>query len=358
MIGIYLGFGNWSLMIMDLLIFDMDGVLIDVTKSYRKTIQRTIQIYLETCLGLQRKRGDWITNEEISLFKSAGGFNNDWELTYGILLYLISLSNLPLPSKRKRFSSVKEIIPYLKAKSLRSHGRIVFRRKRKHLLAFLEKVKSAGRGLKGIRRISGGSREGWVYGTGDLDQENLVKRVFQEIYLGATFSAHYHLPRLFHRGKGFYLKERVLISKKILAFLRKKVRMGIASGRPRFEAELALKRFHLRPYFDSVITLDDCEPEEKRILNSIGRKINLSKPHPYSILRVVQEIGIPNPYCVYVGDVVDDMLAVQAAKKNLSILAVGFLAGHRDKRAGKISLIKSGADLVIEKPKQLLRLVS
>jgi HAD superfamily phosphatase len=343
---------------LDILIFDMDGVLIDVTKSYRKTIQRTIQVYLETCLGFQRKRGDWITNEEISLFKSAGGFNNDWELTSGILLYLLSLSNFPFPVKRKKFSSVKEIIPYLKTKSLRSHGKIVFRRKRKHLLAFLEKIKSAGGGLKGIRRISGVSREGWVYGTGDLDQENLVKRIFQEIYLGAKFSAHYHLPRLSYSGKDFYLKEKVLISKKILAFLRKKVRMGIASGRPRFEAELALKRFHLHPYFDSVMTLDDCEAEEKRILASMGKKINLSKPHPYSILRVVQEIGIPNPHCVYVGDVVDDMLAARAAKKNLSILAVGFLAGHRDKKNGKISLIKSGADLVIEKPSQLLRLVS
>ncbi len=42
---------------MNVLIFDMDGVLIDVSRSYRKTIQRTIQIYLETCLGFPRSRG-------------------------------------------------------------------------------------------------------------------------------------------------------------------------------------------------------------------------------------------------------------------------------------------------------------
>ncbi len=77
---------------MDVLIFDMDGVLIDVSGSYRKTIQRTIQIYLETCLGFARNRGSWITNEEISLFKSAGGFNNDWDLTSGLLLFLLSTS--------------------------------------------------------------------------------------------------------------------------------------------------------------------------------------------------------------------------------------------------------------------------
>ena len=38
--------------LMDVLIFDMDGVLIDVSKSYRRTIQKTVQIYFEHCLGI------------------------------------------------------------------------------------------------------------------------------------------------------------------------------------------------------------------------------------------------------------------------------------------------------------------
>jgi len=345
-------------MSLDILIFDMDGVLIDVSKSYRKTIQKTVQIYMETCLGFKRIRGDWITNEEISLFKSAGGFNNDWDLTSGLLLYLLSISGFPPLPKRKRFSSVQEIGPYLKTKSSMIHRKTSIRLKRAHLLSFLKKVKISGGGLRGVRRVLGTSWEGWVYRLGDIDQENLIKRIFQEIYLGEKFADRYHLSPFFYKGKGFHLQEKLLIPEKILSTLRKKFRMGIASGRPRFEAELALKRFHLHPYFDSVMTLDDCEAEEKRILISMREKINLSKPHPYSILRTVEEIGIPDPQCGYVGDVVDDMLAAQAAKKNLSILAIGFLAGHRDKKAGKTSLIRAGADLVIETPKQLLRLVS
>ena len=95
---------------MDILIFDMDGVLIDVSKSYRKTIRRTIQIYLEYCLGVERGRRSWITHKEISLFKSVGGFNNDWDLTSGLLLYLLSTSGIsPLP-KRKKFSSIPEVV--------------------------------------------------------------------------------------------------------------------------------------------------------------------------------------------------------------------------------------------------------
>jgi HAD superfamily phosphatase len=343
---------------MDILIFDMDGVLIDVSKSYRKTIQRTIQIYLEICLGLKRNRGDWVTNEEISLFKSAGGFNNDWDLTSGLLLYLLSISGISPLQKLKRFSSLQEVVTYLRTRSSIPHRKITYQLKRNGLLSFLEKVKSSGGGLRGVRRILGNSLDGWVYRSGNLEKENLIKRIFQEVYLGDKFAGHYHLAPLFYRGKGFYQKEKILIPVSVLASLREKVKMGIASGRPRFEAELALNRFRLRPYFNSVITLDECEEEQNRIFRSIRKKIKCSKPNPYSILKTVQEIGISNPRCGYVGDVVDDMVAARAAKRDLSILAIGFVSGRTDRKAMKDSLIRAGADLIIESPRQLLGLVS
>jgi len=342
---------------MDLLIFDMDGVLIDVSKSYRKTIQRTVRIYLETCLGFERNREDWVTNQEISLLKSAGGFNSDWDVTSGLLLYLLSISGIPPRSIRKKLSSIQEIVNYLKTNSptARMKSPTV---NRKHVFAFSEKVRTAGGGLRGIRRILGNSWEGWVYRTGNLDRENLIERIFQEIYLGKQFTSHYSLPRLFYNGEGLYLQEKLLLPERILSSLRKKLKMGIASGRLRFEAELGLKRFRLYPYFESVVTLDECEEEEKRIFRSIGKQMKCSKPHPYSILRVVREIGIRNPRCGYVGDVVDDMVAARAAGRYLSILAIGFVGGHPNRKAAKESLFRAGADLVIQDPKELLRLIS
>ena len=43
-------------------LFDMDGVLVDVCRSYRLTIKRTVE------------------------YKNRGGFNNDWDLTEAILM--------------------------------------------------------------------------------------------------------------------------------------------------------------------------------------------------------------------------------------------------------------------------------
>jgi HAD superfamily hydrolase (TIGR01548 family) len=338
---------------MDLLIFDMDGVLIDVSRSYRKTIQQTIHIYLERCLGLKTDR---VSNEDISLFKSAGGFNNDWELTSGFLLYLLSISKvLPLP-KKKKFLDLDATVLYLRQQRSHLHQTGPLTHKRKTLAQFLDQVKRSGGGLKGVRSVLGRKWDGWVYHSGDLAQENLVKRIFQEIYLGDKFASHYRLPPLFYKDKGLYRREKPLIGKEILSSLRRRMKLGIATGRPKFEAELALKQFRFAPFFDSIITLDECEKEEARLLMATGKKVKLTKPHPYSILRVIKEIGISNPQCGYVGDVVDDMMAAKAARKESNMLAIGFLGNPPHRREREKSLLQAGADLLIKTPDDLLRL--
>lgn len=337
---------------MDLLIFDMDGVLIDVSLSYRKTIQQTIHIYLSQCLGL---KADLVSPEEIGLFKSAGGFNNDWDLTAGFLHYLLSISQVPPLPKQKNLPSLNALVLSLRQSLSDFRQRKPIQIDRSHLSSFIEQVKASGGGVKGVQAVLQGQWNGWIYCSGHLDRENLIQRIFQEIYLGKKFSSHYHLQPLFYRGNGLYLREKLLISKGILSLLRKKMKLGIASGRPRFEAELALKRFRITRYFDSLVTLDECEEEEKRILKANGKKVRLTKPHPYPILRVIQEIGHPNPQCGYVGDVVDDMIAAKAAQKEWNIQAIGFVSGSKNRREARETLSRAGADLIMTSPSDLLR---
>jgi len=59
----------------DGLFFDMDGVLVDVTNSYRVAIARTVAHFL----------GRPISQEVIQAYKDRGGFNDDWRLTATIL---------------------------------------------------------------------------------------------------------------------------------------------------------------------------------------------------------------------------------------------------------------------------------
>src|SRR6202162_814231 len=69
------------------LVFDMDGVLVDVTDSYRETIVRTVEHF----------SGQTISRDTIQDYKNQGGWNNDWALSQKICHDLgvdISYSNI------------------------------------------------------------------------------------------------------------------------------------------------------------------------------------------------------------------------------------------------------------------------
>jgi HAD superfamily phosphatase len=57
-----------------MIVFDMDGVLVDVSDSYRETICQTVQHFT----------GRPITRELVQEYKNRGGLNNDWLLSQTI----------------------------------------------------------------------------------------------------------------------------------------------------------------------------------------------------------------------------------------------------------------------------------
>ncbi len=58
-----------------LLVFDMDGVLVDVTASYRETIRQTVRYFTGRDVG----------NETIQDLKNLGGWNDDWAVAQRIV---------------------------------------------------------------------------------------------------------------------------------------------------------------------------------------------------------------------------------------------------------------------------------
>ncbi len=57
------------------LVFDMDGVLVDVTESYREAIAQTVAHFT----------GARISNDRIQDYKNSGGWNDDWQLSHHIV---------------------------------------------------------------------------------------------------------------------------------------------------------------------------------------------------------------------------------------------------------------------------------
>ncbi|HSU33869.1 MAG TPA: HAD hydrolase-like protein [Bryobacteraceae bacterium] len=59
----------------DVIVFDMDGVLVEVTASYREAIRETVQHFT----------GELVSHDLIQDFKNAGGWNNDWLLSHRLI---------------------------------------------------------------------------------------------------------------------------------------------------------------------------------------------------------------------------------------------------------------------------------
>jgi len=57
------------------ILFDMDGVLVDVSRSYRHAIEETARHFI----------GREVVPGTVQRYKDAGGFNDDWRLTHTII---------------------------------------------------------------------------------------------------------------------------------------------------------------------------------------------------------------------------------------------------------------------------------
>jgi HAD superfamily phosphatase len=64
------------------LVFDMDGVLVDVTESYREAIRQTVRHFT----------GQDIGNERIQELKNAGGWTNDWAVAHKFIHDFVAVS--------------------------------------------------------------------------------------------------------------------------------------------------------------------------------------------------------------------------------------------------------------------------
>ncbi|UCD71501.1 MAG: HAD family hydrolase [Syntrophobacterales bacterium] len=332
----------------EIVIFDMDGVLIDVSKSYRESIKRTVALYLKRALGLKGYETSLVSDADIVTFKEIGGLNNDWDVTTGLLYYFISLLEGEEPQDAHTMGSMDEVISFLRKNRGRIRGGVRDIIEKKDIPRFQQHTKRLGTGLEAIKRALNSRKTRFIFGTGDLKVDNLVKRIFQEIYLGPHFKTIYHVPPRFYSGRGFFERERLMVKRGSLSILSKRVKMGIASGRPKAEAILGLKKFGIKQYFRSLVTLEDCEAEQERIFTLKGKRMNLFKPNPFSIIKAVGQISQGRVRCAYVGDIPDDIEAANRAKREIDIIAMGCLGSHMDKDRARKRFLEMGADLIIE----------
>lgn len=148
--------------------------------------------------------------------------------------------------------------------------------------------------------------------------EELFKKVFLD------YDTAYNKDVSFKSGIFAGLKE-------VLDKLKKRgIRLAIASNKPDYAAKSVVSSLYGDGYFVHVS----------------GHRENAPlKPDPSMVFEILNEQGVSNDECLYIGDTSVDM----KTGKNAGIFTVGVLWGFRDRD----ELSANGADLIIEKPDEL-----
>jgi len=344
----------------DVLVFDIDGVLIDVSESYRNATRRTVQLYLEACLGLPPCDGDLVSHEDVAAFKLVGGFNNDWDLTTAILKYFLTwLDPQPVAHHLPPETNSAEVMRFLREAGTHIDTTVEAMRQQKDILSFTRMLKTVGGGLDAVWKVLGEQNDHLLFARGNLRHTHLVQRIFQELYLGeAYFSREYGEAPLIYNGPGLIQQERLIVSPQVLTELGKRVSLGIATGRPRNEAIYALETANVLNRFRSLVALEDKEQAEQKLFEGTGQRVSLDKPHPFTLLEAVRRITAEHVRCAYIGDTPDDVRAANAAKEEMDFISIGCLSMAREKESLRMEFERVRADIIVNHSDELLKLIA
>ncbi|AOW80783.1 HAD family hydrolase [Halodesulfurarchaeum formicicum] len=288
----------------DAVVLDIDGVLVDVSNSYRRAIVRSVEILV----------GETIPRAEVQSFKDAGGFNNDWVLSDAVALFVLA----------------------------RDQGLD------QDVAQFTEHVAEQGGGLDGAKAVvrdTLGDASTAVFEAWDPDR---LRDVFQQLYLGPSgyrdleggepdlyegSTADLELP-----PAGFMADEPILIEPATIETLTANFEIGVVTGRPRAEAHLALDRVGLSVSADRLYAMEDWT----------------GKPDPTALIQVAERTGAET--LAFAGDTRDDVrTAVNATERDRrrEYYGIGVLTGGLAGASGRAAFESVGAAAVVETVNEL-----
>jgi phosphoglycolate phosphatase-like HAD superfamily hydrolase len=271
----------------DYIIFDIDGVLIDVKKSYNEAIKNTVQFVVRNLIKKDLK--DLITDQIILKFRKTGGFNNDTDTSYAIILALLSYQDLQNANLEKFLIDVAEHADETGIDSVEKY------------IKKLTSNKTFPNYLKNIDKILD-----YLNYPGKVG-DSIVSTVFDEFFYGQElFLKRYKIKSKYYFGKPLIENDRIVITDNTIRKLIEKFNSKIAmvSGRSKIAAAYALdNKFYLLNEKNSIFL----EDEERKF----------AKPNPYGLKKVINKINTRNDI-LYCGDSVEDLIMARRAEEELN----------------------------------------
>ena len=295
----------------DSIIFDCDGVLIDVTTSYDTTINKTISYVLKEIADITVDTP--LTNEILLKFKSTGGFNDEIDITYsGVLCYIAG--------KKLKKNPTELILDVLNNADDTGIA---------YIEDFLDKIDIDISDIKS--RLSYPS----------VEKNDLIHATFDQLFFGPELYEKIFQKKSKFSDKGFIENDNVIVTSALIEALKKKFndKIAIVTGRGLDAISSSLKEILNQFNVESSVFLED----ESR---------DLAKPNPQSLIKAMKSLNSKN--CLYVGDSMEDMiLAKRASELGFNATFCGIYGSSKLPEMKKKLFIESGTPLILETINQL-----
>ena len=266
--GIYIN-DSFNDLEIDSLIFDCDGVLIDIKKSYDQTIIATTKYVLENFAEITDSID--VDFKIIDGFKSTGGFNDEVDLTYASILSLVAAKKLKQDPTEFIFSVIKNS-DSTGIKSVEN-----FLKKQTDISEIIKKLSYPG-----------------------SHSENILYQIFDQLFYGPELYSKLFKTISKFSEPGLIENDQVIFNDELSKKLQKKFgsQISMVTGRGKQSVSYSLK--HLLEKFDlkNSVFLED-EARE------------LAKPNPQSLVNSIS--GMNSKSCLYVGDSMEDFIMAKKA---------------------------------------------
>lgn len=297
----------------DTIFFDIDGVLIHATDSFRATDIAVAEYVADTIHSLdwgQSEGKPLITLEDVSAFKQAGGYNNDWDMCY----LLASLATARLREWQ---------------------GTPLAERSSYEWAALSRAANKEGRG--GATWVND-----VIPASARLDY-SLIGDLYHEYYWGAAeYTKRFgHAPRYLPAAPGFVHRETMLYATDFPSQLRHAGihHIGLITGRVGPEVDSVLERMEAysgERWWDAVISADQSP-----------------KPNPRAMQLAIEAVHASGG--LYIGDTADDhdlVINYYAIKKTSEPDILAVMLVHKDEIA---VYQKRGADIIVGSVEDVLK---
>ena len=263
--GIYIdNFGIDILNEIDAVIFDCDGVLIDVSKSYDRVILKTTQYALENFAKINDAID--VDFKIIDGFKSTGGFNDEVDLTYAAIISLVAAKKL----EKDQTSFIFDVIENVDSSGIRS----------------VEKYLENQVDISDIKKQL--SYPG-------VHHENPLYQIFDQLFYGPELYQKLFKNSSNFSESGLIEQDDVILNNSLIEKLQKKFdsKIAIVTGRGKESISYSLKTLLEKFDLKNSIFLEDESRE-------------LAKPNPQSLLDSIK--GMNSVSTLYVGDSMEDFI--------------------------------------------------